>query len=102
MSDAPYPFNPDDLIHDPAYRMMVDEVATKRIEFAEYLAEQGDHEGARAELERAEAELEETPDIWEYLQLKALRDREHTVEEVEAIHEEAEQRRAGWLGQEDQ
>jgi hypothetical protein len=55
----------DDRFHDPAYRQMVDEVADNRLAFAEHLIERGDVEGAREELDVAEADLDETPDCWE-------------------------------------
>jgi hypothetical protein len=79
---------------------MVDEVAERRIEFAQFLIiERGDFEAARAELDRAEAELSEVPDAWELRALQELRERgTFTPEDVWPIVEEAERQRREWLG----
>ncbi len=71
-----------------------------RLAFVEHLIERGDFVAAQDELVRAKAELEETPDGWEIVQLDELRQRRsYTVEDIRAIREEAERRRAEWLGQ---
>lgn len=92
----------DEVFGDPAYRMMAEEVADNRLAFVKYLIERGDHEAAREESNRAKADLEELPTIWLYLEAKALRERDdYTVEDVEALFDEAEQRVAEWLGRSD-
>lgn len=95
------------LFNDPAYRRMVDEVADNRLKFIDYLIEQGDYDAARAEHELAGAELEATPDGWEIFQREALDERlrsgaiseERAIQEAMEISDEAERRRAEWIGQ---
>ena len=82
----------------------------ERLAFVEFLVARGgpgDLDAAQHELDLVKAELEATPDGWEFTQVRELREL-HTMglvtgealkERLEPVREEAERRRAEWLGE---
>jgi hypothetical protein len=90
---------------------MVDRVGDERMAFIEFLIARGgpgDLDAVDHELDLVTADLEATPDGWELRQLQELEERhrmgliptaEALAEEVNALAEEAERRRAKWLGE---